>query len=137
MTRYTIDANVIINWLLTRAGDAEQFMGDLTQQDELVAPLVFFPECTSVLREEVFSGRLRDDQAREHLGTLLGLPFSLHGSIQQFRRALDLAARFQHQKAYDMQYVAVSELSSSVLVTGDRGSIHAATEIGITVRVVR
>ena len=37
-------------------------------------------------------------------------------------------------KAYDMQYLAVAELTQSTLVTRDRGLRHAAMQIGVPVR---
>ena len=137
MARYTVDANVVINWLMSRVDNAETFFKALTEQDELVSPLLLLPECTSVLREEVFARRLRQEEARDHLETLLSLPLTVFQSFEQFSRALDLSERFQHQKAYDMQYVSVAELAEATLVTGDRGPLHAARAIGVPVLVIR
>jgi predicted nucleic acid-binding protein len=137
LPRYTIDTNVVINWLVSRSSPAEAFFAGLTQEDELISPFLLIPECTSVLREEVFARRLRHDEAQDHLQTLLNLPVTLFVSPRQFLRALDLAEQFQHQKAYDMQYVSVAELAEATLVTGDRGPLHAAREIGVPVLVIR
>lgn len=65
---------------------------------------------------------------------VLALPLSLVVAPMQFERALDLAGRFQHKKAYDMQYLAVAEMTDSELVTMDRGMRHAATQLGVPVR---
>ena len=133
MARYVLDANVVVAWLLSRPL-AEDFVGSLRTDDELIAPLLMLPECTSTLRSEVFAGRLGEGAATEFLSTLLSMPFQLVDSGEQFLGALRLASRFRHRNAYDMQYLAVAELSEAELVTLDRGLRHAADEIGIPVR---
>lgn len=137
MARYTVDANVVINRLLPGgASVARDFFDELGSLDELYAAQVLLPECTSVLNVEVFERRVTRDEGRLLLATLLEIPFNLVDSPLQFARAFELADRFQQRKGYDLQYVAVAEMTRSTLVTGDRGSIHAAREIGVTVKVI-
>jgi predicted nucleic acid-binding protein len=138
LARYTVDANVVVNRLLPRGALAAQaFFDDLSALDELYAAQVLLPECTSVLHVQVFEGRVTRDEGQLLLAAMLQIPFSLVDSSQQFARAFELADRFQHRKGYDLQYVAVAEMTRSTLVTGDRGSIHAAREIGVQVRIIR
>jgi predicted nucleic acid-binding protein len=138
LARYTVDANVVVNRLLPRGAlAARAFFDDLSSLDELYAAQVLLPECTSVLHVEVFEGRVTRDEGRLLLATMLQIPFSLVESPQQFARAFELADRFQHRKGCDLQYVAVAEQTRSTLVTGDRGSIHAAREIGVPVLVIQ
>jgi predicted nucleic acid-binding protein len=135
MPRYVLDANVILGWLLARP-DAVSFMGSLTSADELYSPQVQFPECTSVLRTEVFDGRIAEPEASILLDRALDLPSQAVESDRQFVRSLDLAQRFQRRKAYDMQYLAVAEMTGSEIVTRDRGLRHAAEAIGVPVRLL-
>ena len=95
------------------------------------------PECTSVIRKEVFQRRIRYERGEELVRHLTQLPIRIAGSTWQFTRAYELAARFQHKRAYDMQYLAVAELEGADLVTVDRGLRHAAREIGVPVTYLR
>lgn len=136
VTTYTTDANVLIAWVFPgrMASVVREFMAELTGLDELVAPA---PECTSTIRREVHDRRLSSEDAREALEKLFSLPLQTFHSRDQFQRALDLAERFGHRRAYDMQYLAVAELTESELVTLDRGLQHAARETGVAVRLLR
>jgi predicted nucleic acid-binding protein len=138
LTSYALDANVILRWLFPAESVLiDDFMDSLTDEDELLGALVLIPECTAVLRSEVFDRRLRHEEAQSLLDRLLTLPLHLSESRNQFVRALDLAHRFQHRKAYDMQYLAVAEMEGADLVTTDRGLRHAAQEIGVPVRFLQ
>ena len=138
LSNFTIDANVFIAWLLPdRSSVASDFLSQLSVQDRIFSNHILLPECTTVLRTEVFFRRLRQEIAVQLLDRLLAFPFALIDSPDQFKRALVLARQFQHKKAYDMQYLAVAELTRSELVTMDRGLRHAAQQIGVPVTFLR
>lgn len=88
-------------------------------------------ECTSILRREVFDRRIDHEQAHLRLDILLSLPVRIVDSRVQYSRAFELARRFQHRKAYDMQHLAVAEIENAELATLDRGLRHAAREMGV------
>jgi predicted nucleic acid-binding protein len=75
--------------------------------------------------------------AEHAIDVLIALPMETVTALEQFNRANDLARRFQHRKAYDMQYLAVAEIARAELVTADRGLRHAADAIGVPARLLR
>jgi predicted nucleic acid-binding protein len=109
-------------------------MAGIGTGDTLLATPLLLPECTSVLRREVFFKRMEHYEAAQLLDKLIALPLVNIDAAVQNRRALDLSRQFQHKKAYDMQYLAVAEVTRSDLVTMDRGLRHAAMQIGVPVR---
>jgi predicted nucleic acid-binding protein len=127
------DANVLIGWLLDRLAPYE-FFDNLTTRDEVFAAQILLPECTSTLRATVFDGLLEGDEALGMLARLVNFPMQRIDSPQQFASAIDLAARFHHRRAYDMQYLAVAELTNAEIVTMDRGLREAAVATGVPVQ---
>ena len=127
---------MVVGWLLARS-EPFDFVAQLTTADDLLAAQLLLPECTSTLRTEVFERRISQDDADGMLERLLVLPLTAVQSAQQFSRALELAERFAHRHAYDMQYLAAAQLSDAEIVTMDRGLRHAATEIGVPVRFLQ
>ena len=125
----------MLSWLLNqRVPSVEGFWASVVADDELLAAQLLLPECTSVLRRTVFTGNLSPQSGAEALALALGIQWSLVTDERQFPRAFDLAATFQHKKAYDMQYLAVAEITGSTLVTRDRGMRHAANQNAVPVR---
>ena len=138
MPRFCLDASVVLARLLQEGLPlVESFWSSVTQNDDLVAAQLLPAECTSVIRRAAFSGRITSDEGRRLVQELVHLPLQVVGSAQQFVRAFELADRFQHKKAYDMQYLAVAEIERAVLITVDRGLRHAAREIGVPVTYLR
>ena len=122
-------------WLLREdIAGVDSFFANLRVQDVLVAPQLLRPECTSVIREQTFGGRITPEEATQLVEVLGDLVLRVNTSVQQFSRALDLAERFRHAKAYDAQYLAVAEMENAELVTIDQSLRHAAKEIGVAVR---
>ena len=125
----------MLSWLLNqRVASVEEFWTSLLSDDELVAAQVLLPECTSVIRAAVFMKAMTIDAGQAALNRALSVHWAVVAEMAQFNRAFELAARFQHKKAYDMQYLAVAELTNSTLITRDRGLRHAATQVGVPVR---
>ena len=138
MARYVIDTNVYIRRAVPpQLASVDQFFESLTTADEILAPQMLLPEFTSVLREQVALKFISAGTARDALDKTLAMPIHTNLSLDQFFRGFELAARFQHQKAYDMQFVAVAEAEGATIVTNDRGMRHAATQAGVPVRLLR
>ncbi len=87
-----------------------------------------------MIRAQVFDQRVTRDDGERLLERMLRLPLQLVDSSSQFLRAFNLALRFGHRKAHDMQYLAVAELVEAEIVTLDRGIRYAAEDLGISVR---
>ena len=135
MPSYSLDANILIAKLFERGIPAiDEFFGSLNQGDQLSASALLYPEVVSNIREAAFEGDISADAATEMLDLFLSLNIVALHSPAISRRAYDLAARFQHKKAYDDHYVAAAEASGSIMVTRDPGLRHAATQIGVPVR---
>ena len=118
-------------------GSVDGFFESLTNEDEILAPQMLLPEFTSVLREQVALKLISAAAARIALDRILAMPIQTDFGLGQLSRSFDLAARFQHQKAYDMQFVVVAEAGSAKVVTNDRGMRHAAEAVGVPVRLLR
>jgi len=138
VTRYVVDASAAIAFVLReRNRAADQFWRSLDPADELVGAQLFLPECTSVIRRQVFRANLTAAEGESALQDLLGFRVSLNLDERQFTRSLELAHRMQRARAYDMQYLAVAEMEDVELVTADGGLHEAALELGHPVRFLR
>jgi predicted nucleic acid-binding protein len=140
MTDYCVDASAVVAWLLRGHATqrVEQFWRALEDGlDELFGPQLLYPECTSVIREQVARGEITQDHAMRVVDELLALPIRVSREPDQFPRALELAERFRRVKAYDMQYLAVAELQGAELVTLDGGLFEAASQLGLPVTLLR
>jgi predicted nucleic acid-binding protein len=132
---YALDANVLVSWVLPSGRtSAVEFFDTTSDGDTLIGSHLLLAEFTSVLRTEVFGRRLLHEEAIGFIEEVLGLALVIETHPRIYPRALELARRFQHKKAYDMQYLALAETTGAELVTMDRGLRHAATQVGVPVR---
>jgi len=138
LARYVIDTNVFIRRVVPPIiNSVDEFFEGMSTDDELFAPQMLLPEYTSVLREQVHLRQVRDEVARRALDEVLAMPIRTIVNPEQFSRSFDLATQFQHQKAYDMQFLAVAEAEGATIVTSDRGMRHAAQAVGVPVRFLQ
>lgn len=139
MPAYCLDASVVVAWLLQAqvTPRVEEFWTGLRDGvDELFGPQLLYPECTSVIREQVAKSEISHDNAVRLVNEMLALPIRVSFGTDQFPRALELAERFRQAKAYDMQYLAVAELRGAELLTLDRGLFDAASRLGVPARLL-
>lgn len=117
-----IDANVVVQLGLSGAD-----LGPLLGYD-LIAPPIMPSEVTSSLSEMVHRGELLPEPARLAVVRLASLPIRVEEPPDFFLRAWDLARRLGWAKTYDAEYVALSMLTGSPLITIDdrlrRGAGH-------------
>ena len=140
MALYCVDASAVLGWLLREepVQTIRSFwLGLDASADRVISAELLRPECTSVIWENVSNGRLTRSDGELLIGELVDLPIAAQPSMDQYRMAFDLAARFGRRKAYDMQYVAVAELAGAELVTLDGGQRQAAMELRLPVRFLR
>ena len=136
---FCVDASAVIPLLLPlpTSPNVRQFWVDALDSDaHLVAPPLVFAETTSVIRRYVYLGTLLHEEAAAALRYLLRLPISAVHSPDVYLRALDLARRLGHAKAYDVQYLAVAQIQECPIVTVDRGLHEAARTLGVATRLV-
>ena len=137
--RFCVDASAVVAWLIPeqRTNEIGSFWTSLSEEDELVAPSLLYPECSSVLRVKAWQGLLQHDEAMHLTSEMLRIPLRLSHLTEQFPRAMEIAERTKRKKSYDMQYVAVAELEGCEMVTLDRGIYQASIERKIPARLLR
>ena len=137
MARICVDASAVLAWLLPdqRAGSVSRLWLHLLESgDELVGPPLLYAECTSVLREHAYQGTISADESVDLLRDLLALPILIVQDPELYLRAMSLATRLRHRRAYDAQYIAAAQLAEAEIVTLDGGLRQAAVEAGTSVR---
>ena len=134
-----VDASVAIAAHLPHPSGpaARQLLADaLVAGERLVAPPLLFAETTSVLRRHVHLRAIEHEDATAALDELFALPWSIVQEPTVYLRALDLARRLGHGRAYDVQYLAVAEMENCPVVTLDRGLHESAQVLGIASRLI-
>jgi len=86
---------------------------------------LFHAEVTSVLREEVYFGRLLPGEGEEAFSAYLEMVVRGIDSLEIQKRAWELAKRFNLPRTYDMQYLAVAELNDCELWTNDKRLVNS------------
>lgn len=92
----------------------------------VVAPGLFVFECASALRRMVVRRDLDEEQAREALALLLGMPVSLRSPDRLVETAWDLARALDRPTAYDCFYLATAALLGIECWTADQRLYNAA-----------
>jgi len=92
----------------------------------LIAPPIFRPETTSIVRERAYRGQLSADAARDVLEATLSWTVAISSDTPDLQRtAFALASQFNHPKAYDAQYLALAQLAGCELWTGDQHLVNS------------
>lgn len=93
---------------------------------ELIAPPIFRPEVTSVIRLTVFRVGVAPAQAARALEAALAWPVQIaEDSDDLQRRAYTIATTYEHPRAYEAQYLALAQLQGCEFWTGDQRLINA------------
>lgn len=100
----------------------------IEQGRRLVAPPLFRAEVCSVLRMHTWKREIAHDSALALLAAGLRSPIEIwdEGTIL-YTRAFELAAQFDHTRAYDAQYLAVAELTGAELWTADKRLVNSVS----------
>ncbi len=98
---------------------------------EIVAPPLLFAEVTSVLRRHVYRQAITHAEAVIALRNLFSLPVRPVDEPSVYLRALEMAQRLGHARAYDVQYIAVAQMEDCPVLTLDRGLYEGARTLGV------
>ena len=134
-----LDASVVVAAFLPRERSeaAVEFLEERLQAGEqFVAPPLLYAETTSVLRRYVHRQRIRHDEAVIALQDLLAMPIRVVADSAVYLRALELAHRLGHARAYDVQYLAVAQMHDCPVVTLDRGLYESARALNIAAHLI-
>jgi len=131
---FCLDASVAVAAFMPNPArrQAQDFVAEtLGRGEQFVAPPLLLAETTSVLRRYVHLGTLQHEQAVAALQDLLASPLRVDGRPHIYARALDLARRLGHGRAYDVQYLVVADLEGCPIITLDGGLYRSALTLGI------
>lgn len=130
-----IDANVIAALLLplSYSNEAEQKMrGWIEARQEIISPILYEYEMDTILRKAVHQQMLTLQQVKQawiHI-QLLNIS-SITPSLTLHEHALSLAEKLGQSKVYDAHYVALADIMSVPLWTGDLRLTNAARQAGL------
>lgn len=133
MANYIVDANVVIEYLITGAHtpNAQAFFNQVTAADRLVVPEFCLLECVNVIWKQVrFNGLSRSD-AQELVRVLRMLRLHRAPMRQMLDRALDIGLD-QALAVYDSGYIALALHYDYPLVTLDQRQSQAAAAEGVS-----
>jgi predicted nucleic acid-binding protein len=118
-----VDASVALKLVLNETDS--QTVRTLWQQwvidgEKRLAPPLFRAETLSVIRRSVQRGLLSDVDGTAAVEKLLELPIEIREPHTLYRRAWQLAERFQRPTIYDCCYLALAEIEGCEMWTADR-----------------
>ena len=123
--RAVFDATVLVRSALGASERAREWTeATETQALDAVAPDLIWLETGNALAGYVRRGRLRLDQGRRALATLLRLPLRTIPAAELVEASFALALE-RRLSVYDACYAAIAEAEKAVLVTADRALAEA------------
>ncbi len=111
-----LDASIVVE-LLTKSGAADSLRRDLARQSEpFIVPHLLDVEVTSALRKLAAGRRIDSHRSDQLIADLAALPAERYPHTPLLTRIWELRHNFT---CYDAAYVALAELTDSVLYTCD------------------
>ena len=131
-----IDSNVVIALLypLPYSEMATLHMNNLkASEKDLYAPALFEYEVCSAFRKIILHNGLEYKTASISMELIHNLGIQIISPASSLHKAaLRWAAKLQHSKAYDAQYLALAEQMRCPLLTADKRLAKAAHAVGAT-----
>ena len=118
MTRYVVDASVVVKWFLPE-DHTEAARGLLSEEFTLLSPDLVRAEVGNVMWKRWRRDDVPAEAAEEALDHLERLPLRIRSSRRLMNTAWDLAHRFD-RSFYDGLYVALAKRENCRLVIADR-----------------
>lgn len=123
MTRFVVDANVAIKWVLPEI-HTETAASLLGEQHELLVPDFFFSEIGNILWKRVRQNEFSLEQAKSYIEAILSTELQTHSSQSLIVLAIEIAVRVQ-QSVYDSIYLALAITHQCQMVTADQRFYNA------------
>lgn len=92
---------------------------------EIIAPPLFFAEVTSVLRENVYFGRILPEEGERVFSAYLDLPIKASDPHDLQPQSWSIAKKFGRPRAYNTQYLAVASSLGCDFWTADIRLVNA------------
>jgi predicted nucleic acid-binding protein len=121
-TDLVVDAGVAIKWYVPEIheSEAKRF---LDPAHTLHVPDLFFPEFGNILWKKarlLKVPEITEEEGRQIIGLLLGVPFTVHPVSPLLRDAYDLALEPERATVYDCCYLTLANALGCRLATADR-----------------
>ena len=121
MSYWVIDANIAVTTALDITDKLERFWERVDrEQISPCAPRLWLSETTSAIRFFLSQKEITSDEAEQALRTIHGLRVEIVNEDEELSlRALELAGKLRHSKAYDAFYLALAEKLATEFWTAD------------------
>jgi predicted nucleic acid-binding protein len=122
-----VDASLAILWLMPiqKTLQADKLLESWIQAGaDLIGPPLFDAEVTSTIRRHVYLNNVLPEEGEEMFLRYLDLAVKIVNPCGLYRKAWDLAKKYNVPRTYDMQYLAIAELEDCELWTGDRRLVN-------------
>ena len=118
MTAYVVDASVAVKWFVPEEL-TEEALSYLSDEHELLAPDLLWPEFANIVWKKVRRGELTPDEARRILSLCQQVPLKVTASTNLIDSALEIALGLD-RTVYDSMYLALAAHRDCVMLTADR-----------------
>ncbi len=123
MSRYVVDASVAIKWFLPQVY-ADNARDLLTNNHNLLAPDLLFPEVGNILWKEVRFSLATAEEAKAVITAFNALPLQVYASKPLMSLAIDIALKTQ-RTVYDCLYLSLAISERCQMVTADKKFFNA------------
>jgi predicted nucleic acid-binding protein len=126
-----VDASLALKWLIPSQQDslADSLLEGWDRAGaELIGPPIFDAEVTSVIRLNVYTGKLLPQQGESAYQYFRELNVKIINPAILSLIAWELAKKYNRPRTYDMQYLALAELLDCELWTADKRLINCLRE---------
>ena len=117
-----VDASVLANVIGDDGADGKRARGGIRAAGDVAAPDLVDVETVAVLRKRWLAGTLSDRRFAAAISDLESIDMDRYPTLALMRRAYELRSNLT---AYDASYVALAELLSCELLTGDQRLANA------------
>lgn len=141
MSERCIDANVFLKLVLKgepHRVTARRLIDDTNRAGvEMIAPPMLPFEIDSVIRKQVYLGKMTNPQARKAFGFLDTVPIKVLDHPRLRERARDIAEQFNQSSVYDASYAALADLHACDFWTNDTRFYDAVKSVLTFVKHLR
>ena len=127
MTKWVIDANVAIKWVLPEVYSETALSVLDNDNDQLLVPDFFFSEITNILWKRIQNKELSLSKAKEGLKLIKQVDFEIFASYDLVDQALEISIQIK-QAIYDCIYLALAISNDCQMLTADERFINAVRQ---------